>query len=195
METQKPKKDDKLPIKYVLDNLLFGCATIWNWLLLPIFIYNCTKGNHSNKKIVMPVQLSYFIFEDSKIGPAFIEKNALWDYTIPTHNMLHFWRFEEIEGGEKRIGLETALFVPQTQAFYADVILRQWANELGFIVTSPVQYQGRIPSTRYQNQRYEPQGVPVKNKSVDMFLGSLLWGHKLKTVKYTKKVKLGKTYR
>lgn len=187
------KKEPKLLLKCKIDNFLWSCSFIYNVVFLLYFIYNITKGNRSGKRFVKPVLLSYFVPSETT-SPATIENNALWLNTIPTHLLYMFWRFE----GEI-LGLEVGVMVPETQAFIADVRLRQWANELGFVVTSVPQTQGNITSTKYESKMYRSKGIQAKSKSVDMAVGRALWNTNIRTIKpsyttKTKKVKLGKTY-
>lgn len=181
METKK----NELPAQCKIDNFLWGCSVIWNIIFIPIFIFNITKGNHSNKRIVMPTKLSYFK-PAGKLTCASLEFNSLWQYGIPTHTLSMFWRFED-----DILGLEVDILVPETQSFIADVHLRQWANELQFIVTSAPLYNGENCSMKYQNKMYKPKPYVAKNKSVDMAVGNALFGKNI--VKY-KSAKLGKTY-
>ncbi len=187
----KQKNEPKLPLQCRIDNFLWSCSWIYNVIFIPFFIWNITKGNRSNKNIVWPTRLSYFLVKDT-VSAATVEHNALWVNTIPTHSLSLEWRFE----GDI-LGLEVTILVPETQAFIADVRLRQWANELGFVVTSVPQTQGNITSTKYESKMYRSKGIQAKSKSVDMAVGRALWGANVRT--YTnqpkeKKVKLGKTY-
>jgi hypothetical protein len=102
-------------------------------------------------------KLSYFLVKDT-VSAATVEHNALWLNTIPTHSLSLEWRFE----GDI-LGLEVTILVPETQAFIADVRLRQWANELGFVVTSvPQMHNGNITSTKYESKMYRSKGSPSK---------------------------------
>jgi len=191
----KTEKEPKLPLQCRIDNFLWSCSWIYNVIFIPLFIWNITKGNRSDKRIVWPTILSYFLVKDT-VSAVTVEHNALWLNTIPTHSLSLEWRFE----GDI-LGLEVTILVPETQAFIADVRLRQWANELGFVVTSVPQTQGNITSTKYESKMYRSKGIQAKSKSVDMAVGRALWGSNIRTRKtnYTnppkeKKVKLGKTY-
>ena len=187
------KNEPKLPLKCKIDNFLWGCSWIYNVLFVPYFIMNITKGNRSDKRIVWPTTLSYFLVKDT-VSAATVEHNALWINTIPTHSLSLEWKFE----GDI-LGLEVVILVPETQAFIADVRLRQWANELGFVVTSVPQMQNGISSTKYAGKMYRSKEVLAKSKSLDMSVGRTLWNTNIRTIKpsytnKTKKVKLGKTY-
>lgn len=181
----KHKEEPKMPLKCKIDNFLWSCSFIYNVVFLLYFIYNITKGNRSGKRFVKPVLLSYFVPSETT-SPATIENNALWLNAIPTHLLYMFWRFEE-----NILGLEVGIMVPETQAFIADVRLRQWGNELGYIVTSVPQVKDGIVSTKYADRMYQQKNIRVKNKSVDMAVGNAVWG---KNVRSIKEPKLGKTY-
>jgi len=189
----KTEKEPKLPLQCKIDNFLWSCSWIYNVIFIPFFIWNITKGNRSHKRIVWPTKLSYFLIKDT-VSAVTVEHNALWLNTIPTHSLSLEWRFE----GDI-LGLEVTILVPETQAFIADVRLRQWANELGFVVTSVPQMQNGISSTRYAGKMYRSKEVLAKSKSLDMSFGRTLWNTNIRTIKpsytnKTKKVKLGKTY-
>jgi len=106
------------------------------------------------------------------------------------------WRFEE-----DTLGLEVEIAVPSTQAFIADVHLRQWANVMNFMVTSTPVYQNGISAEKYSDKMYKHTVTVAKNKSVDMQFGNFLFGNTLakvnpeyKSSRKPKNVKLGKTY-
>jgi hypothetical protein len=50
----KTEKEPKLPLQCKIDNFLWSCSWIYNVIFIPFFIWNITKGNRSDKRIVWP---------------------------------------------------------------------------------------------------------------------------------------------
>lgn len=64
-------------------------------------------------------------------------ESILWEYGIPTH-------YVSLDKGEEHI--DTGFYVPSSQHFMADYLLRQNEDRFGFTVMSPIVYQGNIPT-------------------------------------------------
>lgn len=173
------------------DNFLWTFSWLTSALLVPIFVFNITRATKSGKYIVKPVKLSYFIPKGLGLTPATIEHNALWINTIPSMGLSMQWVYIETI-----LGREIEILVPETQAFIADVRLRQWCNSLKCIVTSVPQTQNGIPSTRYEDKLYQSRNIRTKDKAVDTIIGNFLWKSLITEYKVPKrkKAKLGKTY-
>ena len=168
----------ELPPKLQMENALMMWGAVLATMFLPIFLYNCTKTAR-NKKWVKPVRMT-ISNPLQGVSTANIIYNALWQYGIPTHIILS--QFTLSDGS---ISLTSEFYVPSTQAFMADVLLRQWSGRIGFLNESAMQYQNGIPSSRYRDKLYKPLGVIAKNKSVDMMIGNLLFGSTLSKANVT----------
>lgn len=184
------KEERTLPHKLVVDNAFMLLGTVASTALLPIFVYNCTRTMRHGRGLNMPRVINIF---NPLTGNscAMITDIACWQYGIPTHAMTLQWELRD-----EIIGLNYSFMVPASQHFYADVILRQWARKLPFMIDSPPVYgdSGQL-SSQYEYMDYEPQGVKAKNKSVDMMLGHLLFRNFLAStvaVKNKEEVKIEK---
>lgn len=180
MMSNKEEKQDGLPAKLQIENALMMTGSIISFLLLPVFIYNCSK-NARTTRFVRPVAFR-FINHLQGYSCASICHNALWQYGIPTH--LQFIQYT-IEDGN--IGIDCTVFVPHTRAWEADILLRQWERQgLGYEVISGVHYKDGHSSLKYADKLYEPIGVYAKRHSVDMMIGMSIfnWILNTKEVKY-----------
>lgn len=101
-------------------------------------------------------------------------ESILCEYGIPTH-------CADLDEGEENGHkyLEFGFYVPSSQHFMADCLLRQNEDKFGFVVMTPVVYQGEIPSTRYKGKQWKRLGIPAKPKSWTVRIGQLLFGHML----------------
>lgn len=140
-----------------------------NWLLLPFFIYEINKSRRRKT----PIGIGYLEFDNHLQGYSCADiESILWSYGIPTHFVhIFFDREEQI--------ITDGFYVPNVQHFMADCILRQNEEKYGYVVTSPIVYQGEIPSTRYKNKQWKRWGVMVKQKSWVNRIGLLLFGNML----------------
>lgn len=159
----------------------FG-ALVVSYCLLPFFLYEINK---TSKKGWQRVRL--MVIRNYLCGYSCADiESILWEYGIATH-FVDITEGKEGQEKDKRF-LESSFYVPSNQHFYADVLLRQNESKFGFIVMTPVVYQGSVPSTRYRNQQYKSLGIGTKQKSLVNRIALLLFGHMLTKKKFPVKV-------
>ncbi len=162
-------KEPELPKRLKFENAFLATATFALVGTLPIFIYNCSKSARKSS-FVSPVLFSIYNPLNGT-SCANIVANALWQYGIPTHDST--LQYEMRYGS---VGLSYGFFVPSTQSFFADVLIRQWSRRLDYIVEHKALSKDGICSSRYSTKLYHPIGVMAKNKSLDMMVGNFLFG-------------------
>lgn len=141
-------------------------AILVSYLLLPFYLYEVNKSSRTGIQ-----GIKYISIRNHMIGHSCVDiESILWEYGIPTH-------YVSLDVGDTYI--ETGFYVPSSQHFMADCLLRQNTDRFGFTVMSPVVYQGNIPSTRYKGRQWQRWGVRAKDKSITVRIGNFLFGHML----------------
>lgn len=177
----KEEQEVKLPKDLEIQNIFLSMGSIASYALLPIFIYNSTKTVRDGRKINTPATLSFFNPLQG-YSCADILSEACWKYGVPTQFLSLQYGIDSM-GDKKYIGLYVSFAVPNSQAYYADIILHQKQGELFYMMTSRSLVNNGIPSHHYQMKKYSPQGVYAKPKSLDMMFGYLLFGGRLNVSK------------
>lgn len=155
---------------FSLMNLVSGNAVLVSYLLLPFYIYEVNKSSRTGFQTA-----KYMSIRNYMVGYSCADiESILWDYGIPTHCA----DLDERETEGHRY-LEFGFYVPSSQHFMSDCLLRQNADRFGFTVMTPVVYQGEIPSTRYKGKQWKRLGIPAKPKSWTVRIGQFLFGHML----------------
>lgn len=141
-------------------------AVFVSYLLLPFYLYEVNKSSRTGIQ-----GIKYILIRNHMVGFSCVDiESILWEYGIPTH-------YVSLDVGNKYI--ETGFYVPSSQHFMSDCLLRQNEGKFGFTVMTPVVYQGEIPSTRYKNKQWQRWGVTAKTKSWTVRIGQLLFGNML----------------
>lgn len=147
-----------------------GSAILVSYLLLPFYLYEINKSSRTGRQWVRYISVRNYM-----IGYSCADiESILWEYGIATH-------CADLDEGEEEGHkyLDFGFYVPSSQHFMADCLLRQNEDRFGFVVMSPVVYQGNIPSTRYKNKQWKRWGVTAKDKSWTVRIGRFLFGHML----------------
>ena len=143
-----------------------GSAILVSYLLLPFYVYEINKSSRTGRQ-----GIKYISIRNHMIGYSCADiESILLEYGIPTH-------YVSLDVGNKYI--ETGFYVPSSQHFMSDCLLRQNEDRFGFVVMTPVVYQGEIPSTRYKGKQWKRWGITAKTKSWTVRIGQLLFGHML----------------
>lgn len=143
-----------------------GSAILVSYLLLPFYLYEVNKSSRTGRQ-----GIKYISIRNHMVGFSCVDiESILWEYGIPTH-------YVSLDVGDTYI--ETGFYVPSSQHFMSDCLLRQNEDRFGFTVMSPIIYQGNIPSTRYKGKQWKRWGVNAKNKSWTVRIGNFLFGSML----------------
>lgn len=151
-------------------NLVSGNAILVSYLLLPFYIYEINKSSRTGLQTV-----KYMAIRNYMVGYSCADiESILWEYGISTH-------CADLDDGEENGHkyLEFGFYVPSSQHFMADCLLRQNEDRFGFVVMTPVIYHGQTPSTRYKHRQWQRWGVNAKTKSWTVRIGQLMFGHML----------------
>jgi len=160
-------------------------ASIVQYLILPFFIYECSK--RSKKKLVLPRFITFRIYSSEIIGKQIIS-NCLWQYGIPTHDIYTIVDIEKQNNDCVKF-IEIKLAIPSTRHFQADLLLRQWFNSefIGCVVISKPVTQNNITTLKYaQNRPMQPKGIPFKPVMLYDKILSLLFSNQIKQPKQAK---------
>lgn len=175
-------QENELPRKCVIENMSMTMGSIITYLLLPIYVYLINKTARKHNKWKVRTHKITMINTLNGYSCADLLRSALIQHGIaPAPLSLQWIMFHN------NVALEFSFLVPSTQKFLADVMVRQYAKHTSsFLITSEVQYLNGQPSTKYSDKTYQPKPFNAKTKSVDWWIGNLLFGSPMAAIKLNK---------